>query len=71
MLVLSRKTGERILIGKDVTLTVIRVGPNAVRLGFDAPNDLNIVREELCLEAKPSESYPASETQPDGIAAAS
>jgi carbon storage regulator len=47
MLVLSRKPGERILIGDDVTVTVVRIGPNNVRLGIDAPRDLTIVREEL------------------------
>ena len=50
MLVLSRKSGERILIGKDVTVTVVRIGPNTVRLGIDAPREMNIVREELCVE---------------------
>ncbi|MBI3860750.1 MAG: carbon storage regulator [Planctomycetia bacterium] len=51
MLVLSRKPGERILIGNDVKITVIRIGPNSVRIGIDAPGHLNIVREELCLNA--------------------
>ncbi len=50
MLVLSRKPGERILIGDDVTVTIVRIGPNNVRLGIDAPRDMNIVREELCQE---------------------
>lgn len=49
MLVLSRKPGERILIGDDVVVTVVRVGPNNVRLGIDAPRKMNIVREELCV----------------------
>ncbi|HEY2250006.1 MAG TPA: carbon storage regulator [Planctomycetaceae bacterium] len=49
MLVLSRKPGERILIGSDVKITVIRIGPNSVRIGIDAPGHLNIVREELCI----------------------
>ena len=49
MLVLSRKPGERILIGSDVKITVIRIGPNSVCIGIDAPGHLNIVREELCL----------------------
>lgn len=49
MLVLSRKPGERILVGPDVKITVIRIGPNSVRIGIDAPGHLNIVREELCL----------------------
>jgi len=50
MLVLSRKPGERILIGENITVTVVRIGPNNVRLGIDAPRSLNIVREELCIE---------------------
>lgn len=49
MLVLSRKPGERILIGDDIVVTIVRIGPNTVRLGIDAPSHLNIVREELCL----------------------
>lgn len=47
MLILSRKPGERILIGDKVQITVVRIGPNTVRLGIDAPRDMNIVREEL------------------------
>ncbi|MCA9116297.1 MAG: carbon storage regulator [Planctomycetaceae bacterium] len=48
MLVLSRKPGERILIGDDVVVTVVRIGPNNVRVGIEAPREMNIVREELC-----------------------
>lgn len=48
MLVLSRKAGERILIGDDVAVTVVRIGPNSVRIGIEAPRSMNIVREELC-----------------------
>ena len=47
MLVLSRKPGERILIGDDITITVVRLGPNNVRIGIEAPTEMNIVREEL------------------------
>ena len=50
MLVLSRKPGERILIGEEIAVTVVRIGPNTVRIGIDAPRDMNIVREELCIE---------------------
>lgn len=49
MLVLSRKRDEKILIGDDIEITVCRIGPNAVRLGIDAPEHLNIVRGELVL----------------------
>jgi carbon storage regulator len=50
MLVLSRKPGERVLIGENVSVTIVRIGPNSVRLGIDAPRELNIVREELLIE---------------------
>jgi len=47
MLVLSRKPGEKVLIGEDISVTVVRIGPNTVRLGIDAPRAMNIVRDEL------------------------
>lgn len=53
MLVLSRKPGERILIGDEVAVTIVRIGPNTVRLGIDAPRTMNIVREELCHRSEP------------------
>ncbi len=53
MLILSRKAGERILIGEQIVVTTVRIGPNTVRLGIDAPKDMNIVREELIVELEP------------------
>ena len=47
MLVLSRKVGERILIGPDIAVTVERVTGGGVRLGIEAPPELPVVREEL------------------------
>jgi carbon storage regulator len=47
MLVLSRKVGEKILIGENISVTVVRVAQGVVRLGVDAPDDLPIVREEI------------------------
>jgi carbon storage regulator len=47
MLVLSRKVGERILIGDQIAITVVRVNGQGVRLGIDAPANLAVVREEL------------------------
>ena len=49
MLVISRKPGERFFIGDNITITLVRLGPNTVRIGIDAPPELNIVREELLL----------------------
>jgi carbon storage regulator len=47
MLVLSRKVGEKILIGDNIAVTVVRVAQGTVRIGVEAPHDLPIVREEL------------------------
>lgn len=47
MLVLSRKVGERILIGDNIIVTVVRVGQGSVRLGVEAPTNMPIVREEI------------------------
>jgi len=50
MLLLTRKVGETIMIGDDITVTVTSVKGNQVRLGFNAPNDVDIHREEIYLE---------------------
>ena len=47
MLVLSRKVGQRILIGDSIAITVVRVSSGGVRLGIEAPSELPVVREEL------------------------
>ena len=47
MLVLSRKVGERILIGDKITVTVVRAAQGVVRIGIEAPSELIVVREEL------------------------
>ncbi|WP_402372814.1 carbon storage regulator [Isoptericola rhizosphaerae] len=47
MLVLGRKTGERILIGDDVVITVVSAGKDGVRIGIDAPDRLRIHRAEI------------------------
>ena len=68
MLVLSRKPGERILVGEDVKITVIRIGPNSVRIGIDAPGHLNIVREELCLNIDGGQPVGVNGTETNGHA---
>ncbi len=47
MLVLSRKENQRIRLGNDITITIVRVAGDQVRLGIDAPKTIPIVREEL------------------------
>jgi carbon storage regulator CsrA len=47
MLILSRKVGERIVIGNDITVVVNRVAGDRVTLGLEAPPDVHILRGEL------------------------
>lgn len=47
MLVLTRKTGESVVIGDSVRVTVIELSPGVVRLGFEAPPEVAIHREEV------------------------
>ena len=47
MLILTRTTGESILIGNDIKITVTRVRGNQVSIGIDAPRDVPVHREEI------------------------
>ncbi len=61
MLVLSRKVGERIWIGEDISITVVRVTGGGVRIGIDAPSELPVVREELKLKLQQEEAEKSDE----------
>jgi carbon storage regulator len=47
MLVLTRKLGEKILIGDDIVITVLDVRGDSIRLGVDAPRGISIQRAEI------------------------
>lgn len=47
MLVLTRKLGEGIVIGDDVTITIVEMKGGNVRIGIDAPRDKKIYRQEI------------------------
>jgi carbon storage regulator len=59
MLVLSRKVGEKIFIGENISVTIVRVSQGVVRIGVEAPEDLPIIREELKSPAPVHSSSPA------------
>ena len=47
MLILTRRVGETVMIGNDVTVTVLGVKGNQVRVGVNAPRDVAVHREEI------------------------
>lgn len=47
MLILSRRIGEKLIIGENVTVTILAVKGNQVRIGIDAPRDVRVDREEI------------------------
>ena len=47
MLILTRRVGESLMIGDDVTITVLGVKGNQVRIGVDAPKEVAVHREEI------------------------
>lgn len=66
MLVLSRRAGERIQIGADIWITVVRIGPNTTRLGIEAPEGVKIIREEIADVPKPNQTASNSKEQSSG-----
>lgn len=57
MLILSRKASEGVRVGSNIVIRIEEVRGNRVRISFDAPRDIRIVREEL--EDLPPEPEPA------------
>jgi carbon storage regulator len=54
MLVLSRKLGETVRIGTEITVSIVELKGNRVKIGIEAPKDFEIWRGELCMEPSPS-----------------
>ena len=52
MLILSRKIGEAVVLDEKITVKIIDISKGVVRIGFDAPDDMLILREELEEEVK-------------------
>ena len=47
MLILTRRVGEKLVIGENVTVTVLGVKGNQIRIGIDAPPEVQVYREEI------------------------
>jgi carbon storage regulator len=66
MLILTRRVGETVMIGNEVTVTVLGVKGNQVRIGVNAPKDVAVHREEIYDRIKREEDGAPAAQQPSG-----
>lgn len=75
MLILTRRAGETVMVGSDITITVLGVKGNQVRIGINAPKDVAVHREEIyeriqsekkAKEAEEAEAAQAGQAAADG-----
>jgi carbon storage regulator len=70
VLVLSRKVGETIVVGKDIEVSILEIQGGEVRLGFNAPRDIIILRKEILEEVKSQNRQALAKIDPsvlDGV----
>jgi carbon storage regulator len=63
MLILSRKINERIMIGEDISVSIIEIRGDQVRIGVDAPKTVKVFRQEV-FDAIKAENKAAAESSP-------
>lgn len=61
MLILTRRVGETLMIGDQVTVTVLGVKGNQVRIGINAPKDVSVHREEIYQRIRQDDDAPAGD----------
>jgi carbon storage regulator len=65
MLILTRRVGESLMVGDDITITVLGVKGNQVRIGVNAPKDVAVHREEIFNRIHEGEEAPPEEGKAD------
>ena len=63
MLILTRRVGETVMIGNDVTVTILGVKGNQVRVGINAPKNVAVHREEIYERIKREQQGQGGDTQ--------
>ncbi|UTV98908.1 carbon storage regulator CsrA [Marinomonas rhizomae] len=61
MLILTRRVGETLMVGDEVSVTVLGVKGNQVRIGINAPKDVSVHREEIYLRIQKEQDDQVSE----------
>ena len=64
MLILTRRVGETVMVGDDVTVTVVGVKGNQVRVGINAPKSVAVHREEIYERIKREQQGESTESRP-------
>jgi carbon storage regulator len=67
MLILTRRPGERVVIGDEILVTVMGVSGHTVRLGIEAPAGVSIYREEIWLAVKEENAAAAAAADADAL----